>query len=193
MLMTNENVRVFPHDRILDAILLRFIPRTWRPNHFTVIRLLCTPFVLLFLWREEWRIALPLFLFAALTDAIDGSLARTRKQITLWGTIADPVADKLLIGPVALLFVAKQIHPLFALLLIATELCIGLAAYLGFRRSGYMSANLFGKIKMCLQVAGIALLLMGKVTGIAMTIPFAIITFGLALIFGIASMLTYGF
>ncbi len=191
--MTNENVRVYPHDRLLAATLLRLIPVRWKPNHFTVFRFLSVPLVLWFLWQEQWNIALPLFSIAAFTDAIDGSLARTRKQITLWGTVADPIADKLLIAPVALLFVARQIHPLFALLLVLVELCIMLSAYIGFRRIGYASANIFGKIKMFLQVMGVVLLLIGKVTSLTIMIPFAIVIFGLGLIFGIASLLTYGF
>lgn len=191
--MTNENVRIYPHDRLLAATILRLIPMSWKPNHFTVARLLSVPVVLWFLWRHAWNIALPLFLLSAFTDAIDGSLARTRKQITIWGTVADPVADKLLIAPVALLFVARQIHPLFALLLVIVELCISVAAYIGFRRHGYASANIFGKIKMFLQVAGVFCLLVGKVTGLTIMVPFAIVIFGLGLIFGITSMLTYGF
>lgn len=190
--MTNENVRIYPHDRFLAATILRVIPKTWKPNHFTVLRLLSTPLVLWFLLCRAWSIALPLFFLSAFTDVIDGSLARTRKQITLWGTVADPIADKLLIAPVALLFVAKQIHPLFALLLVLVELLIGISAYIGFRRSGYMSANIFGKVKMFLQVTGIMLLLLGQVTGLTIMVPFAIVTFGLGLIFGITSMLTYG-
>lgn len=193
MLMTNENVRVYPHDRLLAATILRLIPSSWKPNHFTVIRLLSVPFVLWFLYCHAWKIALPLFFLSAFTDAIDGSLARTRKQITLWGTIADPVADKLLIAPVALIFVARQIHPLFALLLVVVELFISIGAYIGFRRHGYASANIFGKIKMFLQVTGIVLLLLGKVTALTIMVPFAIVVFGLGLIFGITSMLTYGF
>lgn len=193
MLMTNENVRVYAHDRLLAATILRLIPMTWKPNHFTVLRLLSIPFVLWFLWRHQWNIALPLFFLSAFTDVIDGSLARTRKQITLWGTVADPVADKLLIAPVALLFVARQIHPLFALLIVVIELLISISAYIGFRRSGYASANIFGKGKMLLQVIGIVLLLVGKVTGLTIMVPFAIVTFGLGLIFGVASILTYGF
>jgi CDP-diacylglycerol--glycerol-3-phosphate 3-phosphatidyltransferase len=193
MLMTNENVRLYPHDRIMAATVLRFIPHSWKPNHFTVLRFLSVPFVLYFLWSQAWSVALPLFFISAFTDSIDGSLARTRKQITLWGTVADPVADKLLIAPVALLFVARQIHPLFALLLVFLELGISIAAYIGFRRVGYASANIFGKVKMCLQVAGVVALLIGKIAGLTVMVPIAIVIFGLALIFGITSMLTYGF
>lgn len=191
--MTNENVRVYPHDRLLAATLLRLIPFSWKPNHFTIFRFLSVPVVLWFLWQELWNVALALFFIAAFTDAIDGSLARTRKQITLWGTVADPIADKLLIAPVALLFVARQIHPLFALLLVVVELCIMASAFIGYRRMGYASANIFGKVKMFLQVTGVVLLLVGKVTGLTMMVPFAIVVFGLGLIFGITSMLTYGF
>ena len=192
-LMTNENVRLFPHDRIMEKIVLPLIPRWLRPNHFTILRLGLIPFVLFFIWKEMWPIAFPLFLFTAFTDVIDGSLARTRKQITMWGTVADQVADKLFIAPVALLFVADQIHPLFALLIVLIELFIVCGALLRQRKGRtYVSANMYGKIKMFLQVLCICLLLLAKLGGIPWAVPGAIIAFGAAILFAVASLLTYG-
>src|SRR5579862_3821640 len=114
MLMTNENVREYPHDRLLKVTLLPLIPDWITPNMVTVLRALLIPFNLYYVWREDWMIAVPFFLLTAFTDVIDGSLARTRKRITLWGTIADPIADKLLIGSVVILFVAREIDVAFA-------------------------------------------------------------------------------
>lgn len=193
MLMTNENVRLFPHDKFMAKIVLSFIPLWLVPNYFTVLRIVLVPVVLFFMLQESWMIAFPLFLFAAFTDVIDGSLARTRKQITMWGTVADPVADKLLIGSVALLFVADQIHPYFALLIVGMELCvIGRAVFAQRKGRRYVSANVYGKVKMFLQVVGVCLLLTAKVIGIAWAVPAAIVIFGIALLFAVASILTYG-
>ncbi len=191
MLMTNENIRYFPHDRLFEYTILKLVPRFIKPNHLTVLRIILIPFVVYFFWTENWAWALPLFLFAALTDAMDGSLARTRKQITLWGTLADPVADKLLIGSAVVIFVAREIHPLFAVVMILIELLIVVGALYRKRRGLYASANNYGKIKMLLQVIGVSLLIVAKLAGVSLVVPFATATFALAIAFAIVSLLTY--
>ena len=80
----NENIKLLPHDRVFAAFLEPLVPQTVRPNHITALRLVSIPFILYFLWQTNYNIGVPLFLFSALTDAIDGSLARVRKQITTW-------------------------------------------------------------------------------------------------------------
>lgn len=192
MLMTNETVKLYWHDRILAKTLLRLIPRDVRPNHITILRVILTPFVLYFLWKESWEVAVPLFLFAALTDALDGSVARVRKQITLWGTVADPAADKLLIGSVVFLFVAKEISMEFATIILVIELMIILTGLARRRRGEYVSANWYGKLKMLFQVAGVTLLLIAKWSGIDLFVPFSVGTFSIAIVFAVISLLTYG-
>ena len=192
MLMTNENVRLYPHDRFLKGNLLRLIPSWVKPNQLTMGRFLLAPLVLTALTDRLWGWGLGLFLLAGLTDVLDGSLARTRKQITMWGTVADPIADKALVGSVALLFVAEQIHPLFAGVLVLLELAIMAGAYFRFRRRrAYTSANIFGKVKMGLQTLGVVLLLANQFIAIPYAIPLAIIIFGFALVLAVISFVTY--
>lgn len=191
--MTNENIRYFPHDYLFEKTILRLIPRQVHPNHVTILRFLLIPFVLYFLLVEDWRAALVVFLFAALTDAIDGSLARTRKQITVWGTVADPVADKLLIGSVVVLFVAKEVNPIFAFMIMFIELLIVFGAMHRRKRGLLASANEYGKIKMFFQVLGVTILLAAKLIGFQLAVPFAIGTFSVAIVFAVVSLLTYGF
>lgn len=192
MLMTNDNIRLFPHDSLFKRTILRLIPRWILPNHVTIFRFLLIPFVLYFLWTEQWSVALGLFLFAGLTDAIDGSMARTRKQITLWGTVADPIADKMLIGSVVLLFVAREVNVFFAGIIIFMEVLIVLGAYIRKRRGHISSANASGKLKMLFQVIGVTLLIIAKLMGYQLVVPFAIGTLTLAIAFAIVSFLTYG-
>ncbi len=192
MLMTNETVKLYWHDRILAKTILRLIPRDVRPNHLTILRFLLTPFVLYYLWRENWPVVVPLFLFAALTDALDGSLARTRKQITMWGTVADPAADKLLIGSVVALFVAQEIDIVFATIIIVIELMIILTGLARRRRGEYVSANWYGKLKMLFQVVGVTALLIARWSGIQLFVPFSIGTLSIAIVFAVISLLTYG-
>ena len=192
MYMTNENVRLFPHDHVFAKAIIPLVPRLIHPNHITVLRFFLTPVVLWLLWTQQWGWALNAFLFAAFTDALDGSLARVRKQITRWGTIADPVADKLLVGSVVVVFVAREINPLFALLIIIIELMIIAGALIRRHRGHLVSANEYGKLKMVCQVIGVSLLLLAKFAGFQLAVPFAIGTFSIAIVFAVVSLLTYG-
>ncbi len=191
MLMTNDNVRLYPHDRIFAWTLVPITPRFVRPNHLTVLRVILTPFVLWATWNEIWPWALGLFLFAALTDAWDGSLARLRKQITEWGTVADPVADKFLIVSVVIIFVAREINIVFAITIVIIEaMLIGVAIW-NHTKGRLYSANSYGKVKMFLQVVGVSLLLFAKLFGVEMAVPFAMGTFSLAIILGVVSLISY--
>jgi len=191
--MTNENARLYFHDRLLERTLLRLIPRDVKPNHLTMLRVLLTPFVLYYLWLEQWEIVVPLFLFVAFTDVLDGSLARTRKQITMWGTVADPVADKILIGSVMLLFVAKEINLAFAMIIVFLELLIvGTAIIKKKRGSEFYSANWYGKLKMFFQCVGVTALLIARWSGLELFVPFSVGTLSVAIAFAVISLYTYG-
>lgn len=191
MLMTNDNVRLFPHDRLMGALFVRWIPKWIRPNHWTVIRFLFTPVVLFYLWQERWGETIGLFLFAAFTDVLDGSTARLRKQITMWGTAADPIADKLLIGSVSLVFVARVLNIWLALAILGMELLV-ISGVLYRRYKGKISsANAFGKTKMFLQVCAIMLLLLARATDQILLAPIALFLFLLSFFFAFISFLTY--
>ncbi len=193
MFMTNENVRVYPHDRFLARTILRLIPHDVKPNHLTILRVLMTPFILYYLWERQWVVVVPLFLVAAFTDVLDGSLARTRKLITLWGTIADPIADKLLIGSMVFLFVAHEINPVFAGVILFIEVAIVITAvYRRKKRGEYISANWAGKAKMFLQCTGVTALLIARWSGIDLFVPVSIGTLSLAIMFALVSLYTYG-
>ena len=191
--MTNQNIRLFPHDPVMRAIFLPWLPKWITPNRLTVTRFLLTPVVLFFLWQGRWLLTFCLFLFAAFTDALDGSVARLRKQITMWGTVADPIADKILIGSVAVVFVAKVIGIWFAVALLACEALV-IAGVLYRRWKGKISsANVYGKTKMLLQVIAIVLLLMGQIfADPAWTTP-AIACFLISFLFAFLSFITYSF
>jgi len=191
--MTNENVRLYAHDRLLQRTVLRLIPRDIKPNHLTILRVFMTPFVLYFVWTRNWPLAFTLFIAAAITDILDGSLARTRKQITMWGTVADPIADKLLIGSVVVLFVAQEINTAFAAIIVIIESLIVLTAIIKKKRgSEYYSANWYGKLKMVFQCVGVSALLVARWSGLELFVPFSIGTLSVAIAFAVISLYTYG-
>lgn len=192
MAFERDPERLFPHDRLMGATVLKLVPGFVTPNAVTWFRFILTPFVLYLLYIGDYAAGVPLFVFAALTDAIDGSLARVRKQVTEWGMMYDPIADKVLIGSVVLLVVVRYINPLFGITIIALELAI-VAGGLLRRRSGLpVMANVVGKIKMFLQFLGVTFLLVAVWSGVSLFIPFSIATLSLAIAFALASLLTYG-
>lgn len=142
---------------------------------------------------QQYSIGVPFFLLVAFTDALDGSLARVRKQITEWGTFYDPVADKLLIGSVVLLIVIQHVNPWFGFVIIALEVLIILGGFLRRIDGKLVTANVFGKTKMVLQVVGVMALLIAVWLGVDLFIPFSIGTLSLAIVFAIISLFTYGF
>ena len=66
-------------------------------NRITLARIISIPFFIIAVTYGKMGVALGIFLFAVLTDALDGFIARTWNQKTKLGTILDPVADKLLL------------------------------------------------------------------------------------------------
>ncbi len=64
---------------------------------FTLMRMALTPFIVHAMVMEKWGMAFTLFATAAVTDILDGNIARWRKEQTLLGACLDPLADKILI------------------------------------------------------------------------------------------------
>ena len=184
--------KIFFHDKILAATILKLIPTRVLPNHITILRFMATPMVIFLMISEKYYIGLWAFLLTAFTDAIDGSLARTRNQITDWGKIYDPLADKILIGSMVFVIVLRYIDFWTAIIIISIEIIFIIAACARKRSGREVHANIWGKIKMMLQVAGVAILLLAVVFDWANLLPLASKTLYLAIAFAIVSLLTHG-
>jgi CDP-diacylglycerol--glycerol-3-phosphate 3-phosphatidyltransferase len=177
---------------VLARTVLKLIPRRLYPNHVTLFRFVTTPAVALLMLYEQFYIGLIAFLFVAFTDAIDGAMARTRNQITEWGKIYDPVADKILIGSMIFIIVLRYIDFWTALIIIGLEIIIIFSGWVRLKRGSEIQANLWGKIKMWMQVAGVAVLLFAIIFNWAALLPFASGILYLAIAFAVVSLLTYG-
>lgn len=184
----NQDVKLHLNDRILMRTVVRFIPKSVKPNHVTVARMLMTPFVVIFLMYEWYPAGVTLFLIAAFTDALDGSLARIRKQITEWGIVFDPIADKLLIGSVLFVIVLKHINFMLGVALIGIEIAIVFGGWWHKSRGHIEPANVWGKIKMVTEVIGILLLLIALWSGIDLLVDISIGTLVVALVVAIVSV-----
>ena len=185
--------KILPHDRLLARTILPAFHLWVRPNHLTILRFLMIPLVLWLLVLDNYEWGIPLFLLAALTDALDGSMARTRNQITDWGKMYDPVADKVLIGSVLVVIALQHINFYLGIILIALEVVVLIGAAIRYKKGIISQANVWGKIKMLLQVIGVTFILFALAFGWNLFISISQGTFFLAIIFAIISLLTHGF
>lgn len=184
--------KLFPHDYVLRYTIIPLIPSFISPNMVTMFRIVMTPVVLWLLYTGQFQVGVPLFLIVAFTDAIDGTLARLRNQVTDWGTLYDPLADKVLIGSVVLLVVIQHVNVFFGLLIVSVEAILLMGGYIRKRQGKHVGSNLFGKTKMFLQVAGVLMLLMALWVGYDLFIPISVGTLSLAIVFAVISLFTYG-
>lgn len=107
-------------------------PRINLANGLTLLRLLLVPALAVLLLQGAHGMAAVLFAVSALTDALDGQVARRWHQVTRWGAVADPVADKLTVLTVTGLLALQQAVPMwFALLVLLRDSVIvgGALAY----------------------------------------------------------------
>lgn len=177
-------------DKVLKLLFLGMIPKSVTPNEITVFRFITIPFIIWFLLEEWYLVSAILFLFSAFSDALDGALARTTGQITRWGILADPLADKLLIGSVSIILISKFLSWKLALIIVLLEIFIVASAY--FRYKGkVIPAKLPGKIKMIFQCVGIILLFFYVLFGGGLWLFFSALSLCLAVVFALLSLLLY--
>ncbi|MCX6799995.1 MAG: CDP-alcohol phosphatidyltransferase family protein [Candidatus Falkowbacteria bacterium] len=184
--------KVYWHDKILNRFILRFLPHWILPNHITAFRLATTPFVVILMYSSNYRIGLTVFLFVSFTDALDGSLARVRNQVTEWGKAYDPLADKVLIASMVFIIVNRYIDFATSIIIIGLEIVFIVAAWIRKTEGRKIEANIWGKIKMFLQVLGVTFLLLSVIYDVAHLLPFASGILYLAIAFAIVSLLTHG-
>ncbi len=129
------------------------------PNILTMLRLLLIPiFWLLMMARNNETAALIVFITASVTDLLDGYIARHYNQVTDWGKLFDPLADKLMIVSVMMALVLKGAVPLVILIIITVKEIIMVtgAAYM-LRRKIVVYSKPMGKTAQFVMVAGMIL------------------------------------
>lgn len=161
-----EKVQAFLEklDNFRDEALFIFIkpywPRKVTPNQITYVRVFVgiLLFVLLFFFHIEnkpWIIFL--FCLGALTDLIDGSVARGLNKVTEFGAMLDSTADRMLILPIAIYSLYGDQKWLLLVLLLA-EVANALISLFYKSKEIYLESNIFGKTKMvilCIVFAAI--------------------------------------
>ncbi len=138
------------------------------PNILTLARIIITPF---FLWIILWEnlphrflIACIVFSIGAITDALDGHLARKNNQITNFGKFLDPIADKVLTTSALLAFMSMGLCNIWIVMLVLTrEFAIASVRMIAASCGVVIPANIWGKIKTVTQmVFTITIMLLGE-------------------------------
>ncbi len=167
------------------------------PNVLTLVRILLIPvFVMLLIDPTPDRAlaAAIVFVVAAVTDLLDGYVARKTGQITKLGRLLDPIADKLLVLSALILLVqVDRVSALVAILIIAREVAVTGLRAIAASEGLIISAEVTGKYKMALQVIAIVLLVLeGTVVETIGNLHLAgIVTLYLSLILGYVSGAQY--
>jgi CDP-diacylglycerol--glycerol-3-phosphate 3-phosphatidyltransferase len=131
------------------------------PNLLTLLRIFLIPFFVFFYSRPGGDIlALAIFSVAALTDLLDGYLARRQSEITKLGQLLDPIADKLLIISALLLLVENgRIPAWITLLIVGREMAVTGFRVIAASEGIIMAAEQTGKYKVVFQMIALLLLL----------------------------------
>jgi CDP-diacylglycerol--glycerol-3-phosphate 3-phosphatidyltransferase len=107
--------------------------------------------------------AVIIFLLAALTDTLDGLLARKRGQVTILGQILDPIADKLLIASAFICLVELGAAPAWMVVIIlGRELAVTGFRAIASSKGIYIASSRLGKFKMISEAITICLLILGE-------------------------------
>jgi CDP-diacylglycerol---glycerol-3-phosphate 3-phosphatidyltransferase len=173
------------------------------PNQITVSRIIMIPIFVVFMlvdfgWKEvtflgatlpvEHVIGALIFIFAAVTDFIDGYYARKHNLVTNMGKFLDPLADKLLVSAALIILVELGFAPTWVvILIISREFAVtGLRLILA-DEGEVVAAKQLGKIKMWTQIIAISALLLHNIVFEMFSIPFATIMLYVSLFFTVWS------
>lgn len=161
------------------------------PNQLTILRMVCAPIFVALTLDGRLRLAVIVFIVAALTDAFDGLIARFWKQRTALGAILDPLADKMLLGSafIALAFadeVPVRIPKWLTVMVLSRDAIIvvsSLAIAFVVGRRGF-APSLLGKISTALQMICVALVFAANLTPLSLDL--------LEAVFFLTALLTAG-
>ena len=158
-----------------------------------MVRFILTPLAVWLIWIGNYTWGVPVFVLTAFTDTIDGSMARTRNQITKWGIVFDPIADKFLVGSVLVVLIIQNLSFYLGIIIIFMESIVALAGLYSHRKDRVFMANNLGKAKMCLQIVGLLVLLIGVWTGLVLLHSLATIILATSVVFAVANIIAFGF
>ncbi|RKD27726.1 CDP-diacylglycerol--glycerol-3-phosphate 3-phosphatidyltransferase [Caminicella sporogenes DSM 14501] len=164
-------------------------------NKLTIARIFLIPIFMVFLLSKipyGITIAALIFILAALTDSLDGYIARSRNQITKLGKFMDPLADKLLVTAALVSFVQMGKLPAWVVvIIISREFTISVFRAIAAAEGIVIAASPWGKAKTISQIVMIISILFNNYPFSLINLPFNTIATWIAVILTIISGVDY--
>lgn len=136
------------------------------PNSLTALRIFSIPILIVVLLSQfdgKEFVALVIFLLAAMTDMLDGFFARRKRQISVFGQLLDPLADKLLVTAAFICLVELGVAPAWmVIIIIGREIAVTGFRAIASSKGINIHASWLGKIKMILETITISILILGE-------------------------------
>ena len=141
------------------------------PNKLTILRVIMIPLCLVFVLTGHYVAAAAVFALAALTDLLDGHLARKHNLVTNFGRFADPVADKILVLTVMIALLYKGMYPWWAVCVVAVrELAVDGLRMVAIEQGLVIAAGHLGKAKTAAQIFSLLSALLALPQGLTLSL-----------------------
>ena len=139
------------------------------PNLLSIIRIGLVYPILNNIYLNNFELSIIFFIIAAITDALDGFLARKMNWQTYLGTLLDPVADKLLLSGTIFILWLNQLIPFYIFVIFISRdiaILLGAAIQMTLNESDTPLPNLLGKLTTSLQIIYIATIFLKEIFNI---------------------------
>jgi CDP-diacylglycerol---glycerol-3-phosphate 3-phosphatidyltransferase len=133
------------------------------PNSITALRIALIPFFILVLSLKipyKEIVVTVVFVGLALSDSLDGYIARRTGQVTDLGKFMDPLADKLLITAALVFLIGQGVEAWMAFVIIAREFLVTGLRIMAIKNKVVIKASSFGKLKTISQIVGVVAVIM---------------------------------
>ncbi len=164
-------------------------------NKLTILRILLVPVFMIFLLNKfpyGVHIAAAIFIIAAITDTLDGYIARKKNMVTNFGKFMDPLADKLLVSAALISLVQMgRLSAWMVVIIIAREFTISILRAVAAAEGIVIAASWWGKAKTITQVIAIIFVLLNNFPFRYINFPFDTIMMYVAVAFTIISGVDY--
>ena len=182
------------------------------PNKLTIFRIILVP-ILVLTWLFPYEqfniffrefhigntslsvlnlIALLIFAIASFTDFLDGSIARKYNLITTFGKFADPIADKLLVNTMFILFAYERMIPVVpVVIMLARDTIVDGCRMIASKNGVVVAAGFMGKLKTVLQMFTIIFVLLNNLPFELFNVPFTLFILWFATLISVMSGYSY--
>lgn len=180
------------------------------PNKLTVMRMVLIPFMMFFYLASFIPhgigkiVALAIFIIAALTDLLDGKIARKYNLVTNLGKFLDPIADKILTASVLFMIIADGTIPapygaIVVTIIIAREFMVSALRLIAASQGIVLAADIWGKAKTMVQMIALPVCMLipfvielGAVSWLVLTVKIsAFVLLGIATVLTVISGINY--